>query len=106
MHAFFGVYRLLVHRGTATAPVYTRYILLSLPAALIEAYLEKISRPKYAAGSGSGADGSLRRAGEDLDAKGLMEYLWDVIYVTWACLLGVALLGEWVWWLWVSTIHP
>lgn len=29
-----------------------------------------------------------------------MEYMWDVIYVTWGCLVGVALLGEWVWWFW------
>lgn len=98
VHAFFGLYRLLIHRRSATASVYTKYILFSLPAALIEVYLEKISRPKYA----TGGDGNLRRAGEDLDAQGLMEYLWDVIYVTWVCLLGVALLGEWVWWLWVS----
>lgn len=40
--------------------------------------------------------------GEDLDAKGLMEYMWDVIHVTWGCLAGVAVFGEWVWWLWVS----
>lgn len=64
---------------------------------LIEVYLEKISRPKYADA------GDLRRAGEDLDGKGLMEYMWDVVYVTWGCLVGVAVLGEWVWWLWVST---
>ncbi|KAF8426058.1 hypothetical protein EV426DRAFT_41816 [Tirmania nivea] len=100
IHLLFIIYRLLLHRRSATKATYTKYIVFSIPALLIEAYLEQISRPKYAAGNA----GELRRAGEDLDAKGLMEYLWDIIYVTWGCLVGVALLGEWVWWLW--TVIP
>jgi len=95
IHLLFIIYRLLLHWRSTTTSVYTKYILFSLPALLIEAYLEKISRPIYAAGD-------LRRVGEDLDAKGLMEYMWDVIHVTWGCLAGVAVFGEWVWWLWVS----
>ncbi|KAF8435605.1 hypothetical protein BGX38DRAFT_1274878 [Terfezia claveryi] len=100
IHVYFIIYRLLLHRRSATTSTYTKYILFSLPALLIEAYLEQISRPKYAAGNA----GDLRRAGEDLDAKGLMEYLWDIIYVTWGCLVGVTVFGEWVWWLW--TVIP
>ncbi|KAF8473269.1 DUF788 domain protein [Kalaharituber pfeilii] len=96
IHAFFIFYRLLIHRRSISTSVLTKYVLFSLPAVLIELYLEKISRPKYAAG------GDLRRAGEDLDAKGLMEYMWDVVYVTWGCLIGAALLGEWFWWLLIT----
>jgi len=44
----------------------------------------------------------LRRAGEDLDAQGLTEFLWDVLYWTWGCLLFAAALGDWAWSLWVS----
>lgn len=33
---------------------------------------------------------------------GLMEYLWDVVYVTWACLVVVMVVGERGWWVWVS----
>lgn len=31
-----------------------------------------------------------------------MELMWDVVYVTWACLVLVAFFGESLWWLWVS----
>jgi len=99
IHAFFIFYRLLIHRHTATLSVYTKYVLLSIPSLAIELYLEKISRPVYSANGDA-----LRKAGEDLDGKGLMEYMWDVIYVTWGCLILVAALGEWAWWIWVSSL--
>lgn len=40
------------------------------------------------------------RAGEDLDAKGLTEFLWDVLYWTWGCVVAAAFLGDKAWWLW------
>lgn len=60
---------------------------------MIEISLERLGRPSLH------PDGSLRRAGEDLDAKGLTEYMWDVLYWTWACVGLVCLLGDWAWWL-------
>nr|XP_018263569.1 uncharacterized protein I303_03438 [Kwoniella dejecticola CBS 10117]OBR85727.1 hypothetical protein I303_03438 [Kwoniella dejecticola CBS 10117] len=39
------------------------------------------------------------RVGEDLGGKGVIELGWDLIYMTWICTLGSALLGDWVWWL-------
>ncbi|KAK1925108.1 hypothetical protein DB88DRAFT_487980 [Papiliotrema laurentii] len=38
------------------------------------------------------------RAGDDLSGKGIVELAWDVIYMTWICTLGSAILGDWVWW--------
>jgi len=31
-------------------------------------------------------------------AKGVTEYLWDIVYATWICLGLVGVLGEWAWW--------
>ena len=40
----------------------------------------------------------VKRSGEDLDARGLTEWMWDVLYWNWGCIGGAALLGDWVWW--------
>jgi hypothetical protein len=74
------------------------YILLSLPALIFEVYFERLSRPSY------DSNGDLRRAGEDLEAKGLTEWMWDVLYWTTGCVLMAALFGDYGWWLW--TIVP
>lgn len=70
------------------------YLLLSSPAFVIELWLERIGRPTTA------PNGDLKRAGEDLEAKGLTEYLWDVLYWTWACTSVAAVLGNKAWWFW------
>lgn len=43
-------------------------------------------------------DGELKRAGEDLEAKGLTEWMWDVVYWTWGNVVFVAIAGDWAWW--------
>lgn len=40
-------------------------------------------------------------AGEDMEAKGVTEYMWDIVYVTWGVLGLVGVAGEWGWWVWV-----
>ena len=40
----------------------------------------------------------MRRAGEDLGAKGLTEWMWDVLYWSWGCLGLVTVLGDRAWW--------
>lgn len=44
----------------------------------------------------------MQRTGEDLDAKGLTEYLWDVLYWGWGCVAVAAIFGDWAWWFWVA----
>ena len=63
---------------------------------MLEFYLERLGRPKNT------ANGDLRSAGEDLDAKGLTEYMWDVVYWTWGCIGWVCLVGNGGWWLWIG----
>lgn len=71
------------------------YFILSLPSFLCELALEKAGRPRF-----DPATGALRSSGEDLAAKGLTEYMWDVVWVTWACQVLVMLFGNWFWLLW------
>ncbi|KAJ9103656.1 hypothetical protein QFC19_004231 [Naganishia cerealis] len=46
--------------------------------------------------------GQVVSAGADLDAKGLLEWAWDTIYITWACAILSAIIGEKVWYLWLA----
>lgn len=75
------------------------YVLLSAPSFACEYVLETTGRPRYDL-----ATGALRTAGEDLNAQGLTEYMFDVIWVTWGSLICVMLFGNWGWLLW--TVLP
>jgi hypothetical protein len=108
VHVFYILFRALFFRSSFTKKSATLYVLLSAPGLAVEYWLESIARPKYATAAdagGYGAEGAareLKSAGEDLDAKGLTEYLWDVLYWTWACLIFVGAFGDRLWWFWVS----
>jgi hypothetical protein len=71
------------------------YVILSIPSFICEFVLESTGRPKYDASTNS-----LKTAGEDLSAPGLTEYMFDVIWVTWASVLLVVFFGNWGWLLW------
>jgi len=70
----------------------TIYILTFLPSLFLAQHLRTTGRPRR-----DPVTGTLISSGEDLDARGVTEWCWDVIYVTWACQVGSALLGEWFW---------
>ncbi|KAM3465541.1 hypothetical protein BB8028_0001g11290 [Beauveria bassiana] len=71
------------------------YGVLSAPALACEFVLERSGRPRHDA-----ATGTLKSAGEDLAAPGLTEYMFDVVWVTWAAAILVMLVGSWGWALW------
>ncbi|EGD93572.1 hypothetical protein TMEN_4039 [Trichophyton mentagrophytes] len=73
-----------------------KYLLLTSPTLVIEFYFERLGRPRYDA-----ASGALRSPGEDLDAPGLTEYCWDVLYWTWGCMGAACIFGDYGWWMWV-----
>lgn len=70
----------------------TPYLAISAPALALEYWLESIARPQY------DAQGNLRKAGDDLDAPGLTEFFWDIIYWTWINLIAVVIIGNRAWW--------
>ena len=70
---------------------YILYALLGLlPTLSLSLLFETIARPSK--------DGA--KAGEDLDAPGLIEFGWDVLYWTFGVMGFVVLVGEGGWWLW------
>lgn len=74
----------------------TPYLTLSAPALALEFWLESIARPKY------DADGNLLKAGEDLEAEGLTEFFWDIIYWTYINLIVVIIFGNRAWWAYLA----
>ena len=90
LHALFHILRLVL---LARSLLY--YFFFCLPALATELYLDVLGRPKYA------ENGTPVRAGEDLQAKGLTEYMWDVVYWTWINLGLVILFGDRAWWLYM-----
>ncbi|KAK4249621.1 hypothetical protein C7999DRAFT_12569 [Corynascus novoguineensis] len=75
------------------------WFIFSLPSFICQFTLEKTGRPKYDPDMKA-----LKSSGEDLAAPGLTDYMFDVIWVTWAAAILVALFGNWAWVLW--TVIP
>ncbi|KAI0036004.1 hypothetical protein K488DRAFT_76200 [Vararia minispora EC-137] len=45
------------------------------------------------------ASGAVVSPGDDLNQAGVTEWMFDVLYISWAVQVGSAVLGEWVWWI-------
>ena len=71
------------------------YGILSIPSLVSEYILELTGRPKF-----DPSTKALKNSGEDLAAPGLTEYMFDVIWVTWFCLISVIIFGNWGWLVW------
>ena len=100
IHTTYLFLRVLVFRRSYSRFSLLLYALLSSPALAIELFFERGSRPKYNAGT---VGNDLRSSGDDLNAKGLTESMWDVLYWTWVCTVLAAALGDWAWWAYVSS---
>ncbi|EFY91354.1 hypothetical protein J3458_008803 [Metarhizium acridum] len=94
VNALFLLSHFLFHSRSLVA-----YGLFITPSIISEYVLEISGRPKYDA-----ATGALKTAGEDLSSPGLTEYMFDVVWVTWASAIVVMLFGNWGWLLW--TVVP
>lgn len=70
------------------------YSILSVPALASQFVLERSGRPTR------DEKGGVRSPGQDLAGGGLVGYLFDVVWVTWACVVLVVLFGDGAWWLW------
>lgn len=94
INALFVSLRFLIFRTSGNRTNYFLYFILTSPALLIEFWLERIGRPTHA------PNGEVKKSGEDLDARGLTEYMWDVLYWSWGCTLFAGLFGNMAWWFW------
>jgi len=91
VNALFLLLRALIFRSSFGRGSLIKYIIFAGPAGVIEFFFERNSRPQY-------AGNELKSGGEDLEAKGLTEYMWDVLYWTWISTGLVALFGDRLWW--------
>ena len=94
IHFIWWFLRAFLFRSSFTRTSTLLYLVLSAPSLLIQLYFERLSRPTL------NQDGAVKRAGDDLDAKGLTEYMWDVVYWSYGCIALAAVLGDYAWWLW------
>ncbi|GBE79412.1 DUF788-domain-containing protein [Sparassis latifolia] len=109
------VLRLLLRRGSLSPARLSFWIYVGsmAPSVFLFSYLERIGSPRR-----DPTTGTLLSAGEDLGRPGIIEWCFDVIYVTWACQVGSGAFGQWIWWfyliipiyavfkLWTSVISP
>ncbi|KAF7790097.1 hypothetical protein EIP86_001047 [Pleurotus ostreatoroseus] len=76
------------------------YVLSLVPSVFLSRYLERIGSPRH-----DPTTGTLISAGEDLGRPGILEWCFDVVYITCvlagACQVGSGLFGPWVWWLYL-----
>ncbi|KAF8204925.1 hypothetical protein BJ912DRAFT_14804 [Pholiota molesta] len=91
----------------------TIYTPTFLAAFFISSYLVKIGTPRR-----DPTTGTLISYGEDLNQPGVIEWCFDLLYITWTCQVGSGAFGEWFWWLymiipvyavlklWTSVISP
>jgi hypothetical protein len=90
VNTIFLLFCLLIKRRSLLA-----YLLFSIPCFVAEYVLESTGRPKY-----DPTTKALKSSGEDLAAAGLTEYMFDIIWVTWFCLISVIVIGNWGWIIW------
>src|ERR1700693_158760 len=81
VNVLFIIFSLLWKRRSLLA-----YSLFSIPSFIAEFVLERSGRPTF-----DPTTKALKSSGEDLAAPGLTEYMFDIIWVTWFCLVSVML---------------
>ncbi|MCJ1283425.1 hypothetical protein MMC26_002754 [Xylographa opegraphella] len=97
--AFNGLFlllRFLIFRSSGTPATFIRWILFSVPAFGTEFWFERIGRPT------SGTNGEVKNSGQDLEAKGLTEYMFDVLYWSWGTMFLASIFGDKAWWMWAA----
>ncbi|MCJ1315286.1 hypothetical protein MMC15_000603 [Xylographa vitiligo] len=95
-NTLFLLLRFLLFRSSSTRATFLLWTILSIPAFAIEFWFERIGRPT------SGANGEVKNSGQDLEAKGLTEYMFDVLYWSWGTTFLASVFGDRAWWLWAA----
>ena len=90
LNVLFILFNLIIKRRSLLA-----YAILSIPCFIAEYILETTGRPKF-----DPTTKALKSSGEDLAAPGLTEYMFDIIWITWLCLIAVIAFGNWGWIIW------
>ncbi|KAF8450307.1 hypothetical protein L210DRAFT_843343 [Boletus edulis BED1] len=86
--------RLLFRRGSLppSKGSLAIYVVTYLPALFLSRYLESIGTSRR-----DPTTGAIVSSGQDLNQPGVMEWCFDILYVTWVCQIGSGAFGEWFW---------
>lgn len=73
------IFRILIRRGALSPKSFAfwLYVLSLAPSIFLTRYLERIGSPRY-----DSATGTLISSGEDLSHPGVLEWCFDVVYIT------------------------
>jgi hypothetical protein len=96
VNVLYIVSRFLIFQSSCTRATYLLYLGLGAPAFVIEFWFERNGRPTL------GPNGELKKPGDDLEAKGLTDYMNDVLYWTWATITMAAIFGDRAWWMYLA----
>jgi len=80
-----------IHSLAPTKLSFWVHILSHAPSVFITRYLVRIGTPTR------GESGLLISSGEDLSRPGVIEWCFDIVYITWVSQVGSAIFGEWAW---------
>jgi len=67
------------------------HIFSHIPSVVLTRYLTQIGTPKR------DASDSLISPGEDLNRPGIIEWCFDIVYITWVSQVASSIFGEWAW---------
>ena len=71
-------------------------LILTIPGAICSFLLNKWGKPVFS------DNGQILSSGEDLSAEGgLIEHIWDVVYINWICLAMTGFFGPILWWMFI-----
>lgn len=71
-------------------------LLLTLPGLICSILLARWGKPTFS------DKGQVLSSGEDLSGEGgLIEHMWDIVYITWICLTMTGFFGGILWWMFI-----
>ncbi|KAG0343608.1 hypothetical protein BG004_005141 [Podila humilis] len=93
--AFYIFYRIVYHFGTFGFKLAFGYIFTAALTVFLYTQINAMGQPRY------NIKGELVDAGQDLSQEGLVQYAFDIIYVTWFVHVTSALWSK-MWWFYLS----
>ncbi|KAF9976215.1 hypothetical protein BGZ73_008997 [Actinomortierella ambigua] len=95
VNAFYILYRIVYHWSTFSFKLAVAYLLTGGLSVLLYSQIHRIGQPRY------NSKGELHDAGMDLTQEGLVQYAFDIIYVTWFVHVTSAFWGK-MWWFYLA----
>ncbi|KAF9191159.1 hypothetical protein BGZ50_009593 [Haplosporangium sp. Z 11] len=95
VNAFYIFYRIIYHWSTFGFKLALGYLFTAGLSVLLYTQINAMGRPRF------NSKGELADAGEDLSQEGLVQYAFDIIYVTWFVHVTSALWSK-MWWFYIT----